>query len=261
MAPRILLKIGGRAFERDDGLRELAGAIKGYGSLEVIIVHGGGDEVSRALADANRKTAFVDGIRVTPAEDITIVEEVLSGRVNKRIARVLMENDLPCRRMSGKTGGLLTVEPLTRNGRDLGRVGRIIRVNPKPVLDCFADGKVPVVSPISADEKGETYNVNADSVAAALASASGCTDLVYFTDVPGVRVGEAVRPVLTTREAKRLIAEGTIRGGMVAKIESAFEALAGRVKRVHITRWGGEESLADIIEGGGTEGTAIQLET
>ena len=259
MKPRVLIKIGGRAFEGRQGFHALAGAIKRDGSLEVIMVHGGGSEVSQALKNANRETVFVDGLRVTQAEDMKIVEDVLSERVNKRIASFLRESGVPCKRMSGKTDRLFVVEPLTRHGHSLGYVGRIIQVNPRPVLDCLKKGEVPVVSPISADDQGISYNVNADSAAAALAAASACTDLVYFSDVPGVRVGKAILSAVTVEEAKALIDDGTVKGGMVAKIESAFEALTGRVKQVHITQWQGENTLKGIISRESTVGTTIHF--
>ncbi|MBW2338508.1 MAG: acetylglutamate kinase [Deltaproteobacteria bacterium] len=181
MHTRILIKIGGRAFEDEGGFRELAEAIKSSKKVEVIIVHGGGAEISQALKDAGRQTEFIDGIRVTRAEDIKIVEEVLSGTVNQRISSWLEANGVPGMRMSGKTGGLFIVEPLARDGRDLGFVGKIKQVNPAVVIEAIQSGRVPVISPLSANEKGESFNVNADSAAAALAAAAGCTDLVFIT--------------------------------------------------------------------------------
>jgi acetylglutamate kinase len=259
MKQRVLIKIGGKAFEGKDGFKSLAKAIKSNKNAEFIIVHGGGAEISQALKESDRKTEFIDGIRVTHAEDIKIVEDVLSGKVNKRIASILDENGVLCKRMSGKTGRLFIVEPLIRNKRNFGYVGKIKQVNAKPVLHSLTNGQVPVVSPISADEKGASYNVNADSAAAALAVGSQCTDLIYFTDVPGVRVGKETRPSLTVREAKGLLADGTIKAGMVAKMESVFEALNGKVKRVHITQWHGEETLKNIIKNKSIKGTTIQL--
>jgi len=259
MNTRVLIKIGGKAFEGRQGFQSLASAIKSNRNAEVIIVHGGGSEISKALKDGNRETVFIDGIRVTHAEDIKIVERVLSGRINERIASFLSQSGVSCKRMSGKTDHLFIVEPLIRHGQNLGYVGRIKQVNAEPVLDSIKNGKVPVVSPISADKDGNSYNVNADSAAAALAVGSRCTDLVYFTDVPGVCVGEALHPLLTVREAEALIADGTIKGGMVAKMESAFEALTGQVKRVHITQWQGEKTLKAIINREPIAGTTIQF--
>ena len=258
MTARILIKIGGRAFEGREGFVSLAEAIRVADRAQFIIVHGGGGEISEALRKANRDTAFVDGIRVTLAEDIQIVEDVLSGRINKRIAAFLSENGVSCRRLSGKTDHIFIVEPLIRHGRSLGYVGEIKDVNARPVLDSLERGCVPVVSPISSDREGNSYNVNADIAAAVLAVASQCSDLVYLSDVPGVCTKDTILPSLTIRQARRLIADGTIIGGMVAKIESACEALNGQVKRVHITRWHGPDTLRNIIKKEPT-GTTIQL--
>lgn len=258
MKSRILIKIGGRAFEGESGFKDLAAAIKSNPDIEVIIVHGGGAEISQALKKAHRETVFVDGIRVTRAEDIKIVEDVLSGTVNKRIAGWLSKNGIACRRMSGKTDQLFMAEPLTRGEQDFGYVGKIRQVNAAVVLNVLKNGQVPVVSPISANNKGESYNVNADSAAAALAAGAQCSALVFITDVSGVLIEENVCRLLTVKEAKALIADGTIRDGMVAKIESVFEALYQKVPRVYIIRWQGPETLLDIVKGECKTGTLIQ---
>jgi len=260
MKSRILIKIGGKAFRGEDGFKELATVIQYNQKAEIIIVHGGGGEISRALKGADRETVFIDGIRVTQAEDIKIVESILSGTINQRIASWLTKNGVPCRRMSGKTARLFTIEPLTRKGQDLGYVGKIIRVNADIVLDTLRDGLVPVISPVSANEEGKSYNVNADSAAAALAAGAKCTDLAFITDVPGVLIEEQTCSSLTIYEAKKLIAEGTVSGGMVAKMESAFEALEKKVPRVHISQWQGPDTLQSIIEGECKNGTIIQTD-
>jgi acetylglutamate kinase len=257
MISRILIKIGGRAFESEEGFSELAAAINKNHGIEVIIVHGGGAEISQALKDAKRETRFIDGIRVTRAEDIKIVENVLSGTINQRIAAWLSANGVGCQRMSGKTENLLLVEPLTRGGLNWGYVGQIRQVNARVVLEALKAGQVPVISPISADENGAGYNVNADSAASALAAAARCTDLVFITDVPGVVVGEQVRPSLSVEQAQALIADGTIKGGMVAKMESAFEALVKNVPRVHIIQWQGPDTLSNLINRQIISGTVI----
>jgi acetylglutamate kinase len=159
--------------------------------------------------------------------------------------------------MSGKTQRLLVVEPLIRDGRDLGYVGKIKDVNPEAVTEALASGKLPVISPISANEKGESYNVNADSAAAALAAAALCTDLVFITDVPGVLIGEQTRRSLSKADAQNLIVEGVIRGGMVAKMEAAFEALDQDVPRVHIIQWQGPHTLQEVIQQQCTAGTTV----
>jgi len=259
MNSRILIKIGGRAFEGEEGFAELARAIRQNPQAEVIIVHGGGAEISQALKAAGRETVFVDGMRVTQAEDIRIVESVLSGVINGRITGWLSKHGLPCRGMSGKTLELLTAEPLlTRGGRSMGFVGKIVKVNPAVALDALADKEVPVVSPISGDTHGQSYNVNADSAAAALAGAARCSDLVFLSDVPGVMVDTKIIPRLTVAEAKGLIAGGTISGGMVAKMESVFEALDANVPRVHVIQWQGPETLRCIITNRQIPGTSIR---
>jgi acetylglutamate kinase len=257
MTSRLLVKIGGRAFDGEKGFQDLAAAIKSRPDLELILVHGGGAEISQALKAAKRETQFVDGIRVTRAEDIRIVEEVLSGTINQRIADWLSANAVACRRMSGKTENLFLVEPMTRGGLNWGYVGAIRRVNAAVVLEALKDGQVPVISPISADEQGASYNVNADSAAAALAAAASCTDLVFITDVPGVLVNDEIQPSLTVKQAQSLIADGAIKGGMVAKMESAFEALEQKVPRVHIIQWQGTDTLKNLINRQPVAGTVI----
>ncbi len=258
MNTRILIKIGGRAFEGERGFRELAGAIKFNKNTEVIIVHGGGAEISQVLKDAGRKTEFIDGIRMTRAEDIKIVEDVLSGTINQRISSCLIANGVPCKSMSGKTERLFLVEPLTRDGQDLGYVGKIKQVNAAVVLKTLRKGQVPVISPISANEKGESYNVNADSAAAALSARAQCTDLVFITDVPGVQVGNEIRSSLSVKEAQALIAQNIIKGGMVAKMESAFEALNQNVPRVHIIQWQGAHTLQEVVQQQYNAGTTVR---
>ncbi|MBW1999072.1 MAG: acetylglutamate kinase [Deltaproteobacteria bacterium] len=259
MKARILIKIGGRAFEGEKGFKELARTVRANRDLQVIIVHGGGEEISRALKDAGQKTTFIDGMRVTGAEDIKIVEEVLSGNINRRISKWLEENGIKCRRMSGKTKALFVVEPLTKKGLQLGYVGRIKKVNPDVVLDALSDGEVPVISPISANDKGETYNVNADSAAAALAKAAMCSDLVFVTDVPGILAGDKPRHHLLAVEAAEMIGRGIITRGMIAKVESALDALRGGVPQVHIVQWQGPDTLARILEQEDIPGTTIHL--
>jgi acetylglutamate kinase len=139
----------------------------------------------------------------------------------------------------------------------VGFVGRIKEVRPAVVMDTLKEGRVPVVSPISANETGDSYNVNADSAAAALAAAARCTDLVFITDVAGVLADGEVRPSLAVREARSLIDCGTIKGGMVAKMESAFDALDRGVPRVHIIQWQGSETLRTIIDRKQGPGTII----
>jgi len=257
MNPRLLIKIGGRAFEKEAGFRELARAIKTVPDIETIIVHGGGAEISKSLQHHGRETQFIDGIRVTQPEDMVIIEKVLSQTINARIAGWLTENGVPCQRMSGKTEQLFVVEPMTREGRQYGFVGNIKQVNGGVVLRALKKGHVPVISPISADDNHHSFNVNADNAAAALAAEIGCMGLVFITDVPGVIDGGNVCPTLSEQGARERMAHGTIKGGMVAKMKSAFEALANQVPAVYIVRWEGISTLQDIAAGKCPSGTIL----
>lgn len=253
----MVIKIGGRAFENRDGFYTLGRALKSLTDVKPVIVHGGGAEISAALKKANRHPTFIDGLRVTTAEDIEIVEQVLSETINRRIAAFLSEAGLQCQRLSGKSNRLFLIEPLRRNGHDYGFVGRITAVHPQAIVRALSHNLVPVISPISADENGQSYNVNADSAAAALAIGIRCDELVYFTDVPGVQVNGEIRTSMSIDEAQEFIRQGVIQGGMIAKMESIFEALAGGVRRAHITQWSGEETIENILAETPKTGTII----
>jgi len=258
MPHRLLIKIGGRAFEKEEGFRELAQAIKSIPDIEIIIVHGGGAEISKALQEHGREVTFIDGIRVTQAEDMQIIENVLSQTINQRIASLIRENGVACKCMSGKTEQLFVVEPMTREGQQYGFVGQIKQVNNGVVLRALKEGRVPVISPISADENHQSFNVNADSAAAALAAETNCMGLVFITDVPGVIDSGGVCRALSEEGARKRIADGTIKGGMVAKMMSAFEALANQVPAVFITQWEGIPTLQGIVAGECRSGTVLR---
>jgi len=257
MPHRLLIKIGGRAFEKEEGFRELAQAIKSIPDIEIIIVHGGGAEISKALQEHDRDVIFVEGIRVTQAEDMQIIETVLSQTINQRIASLIEENGVMCKRMSGKTEQLFVVEPMTREGQQYGFVGQIKQVNSGVVLRALKDGRVPVISPISADKNHQSFNVNADRAAAALAAKANCKGLVFIPDVPGFIDSGGVCQTLSEKGARKRIADGTIKGGMVAKMMSAFEALKNQVPAVFITQWEGIPTLQGIVAGECRSGTIL----
>lgn len=257
MKPKILIKIGGRAFADRDGFRELTQAMQSV-HADIALVHGGGSEISQALQEAGREFVFVDGVRATNAEDIEIVERVLSETINGRIAGYLSEFGVNCTRLSGKSDSLLIAHKLLRNGKDIGHVGEVVDVNPEVIWRAWEHGSVPVVSPISANEQGVTFNVNADTAAAALAVGAQCTDLVYFSDVPGVlQDGDSVVPSMSIDAGKFLIQTGIISGGMVAKMESIFHAIEHGVQRVHITQWQGTDTLHHLLDGNDIVKTTI----
>ena len=257
MIEKVLIKIGGRAFENTDGLMHLAKAIKKINEVGFLIVHGGGREISQVLKKSDRDSVFIDGLRVTSATDIKIIENVLSEKINRRIASVFNQLDVNAKRMFGNKNGIFLVEPMRKNGYELGFVGKIVKVNPESVEKVLENKKVPIISPVSADIHGKSYNVNADAAAAALAAKIKCRDLIYFTDVDGVQIGGKKISELSVNEAEKLISRGIIKDGMVAKLISVFEALKGGVKNIHIAKWQGMNSLQEIIENRRTIGTTI----
>lgn len=257
MSRLIVIKLGGKSLEGEAGYASLGRAIHALTDVQVVIVHGGGAEISAALRLACREPIFIDGLRVTTPEDMVIVERVLSQEINGRIADILQRSGVAVCRLSGKTESLFIVKQWLRDGHDLGCVGEIVEVNPQVVLTHLERHEVPLISPVSADSSGQTYNVNADTAAGALAGALSCNDLIYFTDVPGVRVGDHVASTLTMTEAQRLIEFKVIHGGMVAKMESAFAAIAAGVPRVHISAWHGDDTLSRIVSGTYDFGTAV----
>lgn len=203
--------------------------------LRPVIVHGGGPQIGETLARLGKTSEFIEGFRVTDDETMEVVEMVLGGRINSEIVELVHQAGGWGVGLTGSDGGLLRVRRKTRAGRDLGRVGEIVEVAPH-VITAVADSNfIPIVAPIGADENGLTYNVNADEAAGALASALGAAKLMLLTDVPGVKDsrGELIEQ-LSIEEARKHIAEGTIQGGMIPKVECCMEALSGGVARAHI---------------------------
>ncbi|MEZ4313054.1 MAG: acetylglutamate kinase [Polyangiaceae bacterium] len=235
---RAVIKYGGAAMVKDSLKAGFAGDVNLLLSagLLPIVVHGGGPEITRTLDKlGNKKSEFIDGVRVTDPDDLKVVEMVLTGKVNTEIVTLLNHGKAHAVGVSGKDAGLLRARKLlSDDGRDLGRVGEVTQVNTE-FLDVLLEKKyVPVISPIGLGDDGEGYNINADTAAAEIAIALGADKLIYITDVPGVLVEGELVSELTASEARRRIEDGTIRGGMVAKVKSILSALERGVKSVHM---------------------------
>ena len=233
----VVIKYGGAAMI-DEKLRSSFAVdivlLKHIG-LRPVIVHGGGPQIGETLARLGKTSEFIEGFRVTDDETMEVVEMVLGGRINSEIVELVHQAGGRGVGLTGSDGGLLRVRRKTRAGRDLGRVGDIVEVAPH-VITAVADSNfIPIIAPIGADENGLTYNVNADEAAGALASALGAAKLMLLTDVPGVKDsrGELIEQ-LSIEEARKHIAEGTIQGGMIPKVECCMEALSGGVSRAHV---------------------------
>jgi acetylglutamate kinase len=241
-----VLKIGGNEIDQPEflaGLCAAVGTLAGPGA----IVHGGGKETGAALARHGLDFEFVDGMRATSPQAMAVVEQVLSGAINKRLVAQLNAAGVPAIGISGVDLHLLQTQPLRPNGRDLGRVGEIVAVQAEVLHTLIGQGWLPVISPVSVDQQDhQPTNVNADHAALAVAAALNAAELIFVSNVPGVLIDGAVLPQLTPGEVEAQIASGAISGGMVPKVRSAVDALRG-VPAVRIT------NLAGLQAGTGTQ--------
>jgi acetylglutamate kinase len=222
-------KLGGPALEDESLVPALASDIRGSAGL-ALLVHGGGRRVDAALAAQGLESRFVGGRRATSEAAMDVVEMVLSGLVNKRLAAALTASGVPAVGLSGRDGGLMRARLVP----GLGRVGTGVEVRTEPLAALWRAGLLPVVSPVSDGPDGRAVNVNADEAALGLARAVGARSLVYLSDVDGVRVGEAAVSFLGAEEVEGRIADGTITGGMALKVRVAMEAVRAGIPEVVI---------------------------
>ncbi|MEQ8230689.1 MAG: acetylglutamate kinase [Gammaproteobacteria bacterium] len=243
----IVIKYGGNAmtddrlkasFARDVVLMKAVG-------IRPIVVHGGGPQIGELLERIGKESRFVEGMRVTDAETMDVVEMVLGGLVNKEIVNLINANGGRAIGLTGKDGPLIVARKLTLSPRDpaaaapeiidLGHVGEVAKVN-RQVLDFFGAGDfVPVIAPIGVGEDGASYNINADLVAGKIAEVMQAEKLMLLTNTPGLlsQQGELLTGI-TPKRVRELIADGTIHGGMLPKIGSALDAVDNGVRRAHI---------------------------
>jgi len=235
----VVVKVGGRAM--DDAATRAAFAedliLLHWVGIDLVVVHGGGPQIGEMLGRLGIESRFVDGLRITDDRTMEVVEMVLGGLVNKELVRVIHAKGGRAVGLTGKDGGLAVARRLGAVGPDRvdpGRVGEVVRVNAE-VLRRLAGEFIPVIAPIALDDAGTTLNVNADPFAAKLAVALGAEKLVLLTDVQGVKDARgALVPTLDAARARALIADGTIQGGMIPKVDNALAALYEGVHKVHI---------------------------
>lgn len=235
----IVVKYGGSAMT-DEGLKK--SVIQDVTLLKLvgfkpIIVHGGGKEISRWVEKAGMEPKFINGLRVTDAETMEIAEMVL-GRVNKSLVTMVQELGVKAVGVSGKDGGMLHVEKKLSNGEDIGYVGEIASVDPKVLYDLIENDFLPIVAPIGLDDDFNTYNINADDAACAIAKAVGAEKLAFLTDVEGLYKDfndkSSFISRITAQEAEELINSGCIGGGMLPKLSNCTSAVKSGVGKVHI---------------------------
>ena len=233
----IVIKYGGHAMTEKELQASFARdvVLLKYIGLRPVIVHGGGPQIDATLEAMGKPSTFVDGRRVTDDATMEVVEMVLGGRLNQEIVGLVEQGGGRAIGLTGRDGHMLRVRRRLRDGQDLGRVGEIVEVDAGPIHAVTQAGFVPVVAPLGVDLDGLTYNVNADEAAGAIARALQAEKLILLTDVEGVKDarGQLLRQI-TVADARKHIAEGTITGGMIPKIECCIDALTGGVARAHI---------------------------
>jgi acetylglutamate kinase len=235
----VVIKYGGAAMENDALKASFAKDVTllRFIGLRPVIVHGGGPQIGELLARLGKKSEFVDGVRVTDEETMSVVEMVLGGQINGEIVSLIGEAGGQAIGLTGKdAGGFLRVTRMVGpGGRDLGRVGSPDRVDVSLIRTLTKDGFIPVIAPVGVDADGNTYNVNADTAAGAIAEALAAEKLILLTDVEGVLDdGKKLIHQMTEGEVRRAISHGTVKGGMIPKLECAVHAMERGVTAAHI---------------------------
>jgi acetylglutamate kinase len=239
----IVVKYGGHAMGQDSLASEFGrdiALLKQVG-INPVVVHGGGPQINAMLERLAIKSNFIDGLRVTDAAMVEVVEMVLAGTVNKQVAALINRAGALAVGISGKDGGLIRARKLRRTKKDpgsniesvldLGFVGEPGFIDTRVIHALTGAGLIPVIAPVGTGEDGETYNINADTAAGAIAGALNATRLLMLTDVPGVlNAQKQLMPDLTLAQIHDLIADGTISGGMIPKVETCMEAVTLGVK-------------------------------
>lgn len=266
----VVIKYGGHAMVHEELKQAFAKdvVLMKYVGIKPIIVHGGGPQISQVMERMGLKPAFVEGQRVTDEETMNVVEMVLVGTVNKQIVSLINQAGGKAVGLSGRDGDLIEVEKISlykysSEDRppeiiDIGRVGRVKKVNPEVLFTLIESDFIPVIAPVGVGPEGEAYNVNADLVAGAVAGSLKAEKLIYLTDVEGVK-GESGNLISTLylEEIDNLLDSGVVKGGMIPKLKSAREALQSGVKKVHIID--GRVPHSVIIELFTDEGLGTQI--
>jgi len=236
---KVVIKYGGAAMAdrvlKNKVMQDIV--LMKFVGMHPIVVHGGGPEINNMLRRLGLKVAFENGLRVTDRETMGVVEMVLGGKVNKEIVAGINACGGKAIGISGKDGGLIEARPVDDTGK-MGFAGEVHRINPEVVESIIENGYIPVIAPIGTDHKQESYNINADTAAAAIAVAIKADKLVLLTDVPGLlenpEDSESLISVLRVSEVDNYLERGVIAGGMVPKIKCCVESVTGGVGRTHI---------------------------
>lgn len=233
----IVVKYGGNAMKDDDMISSFARDIvlmKLVG-INPVVVHGAGPQIGSHLEKLGKKSEFVEGMRVTDAETMDVVEMMLGGLVNKAVVSALNQQGGRAVGLTGKDGAMIRARRMTIKGQDIGQVGEIEKIDPRVVTHLEHGGFIPVIAPIGVGENGEAYNINADVAAGKLAAVLQAEKLIMLTNITGIldKSGQLLTG-LSPADVDALIADGTIYGGMLPKIQYALDAVNSGVKSAHI---------------------------
>lgn len=233
----VVIKYGGNAMVNEQLKQQVMEdvALLWLIGVKVVLVHGGGPEISETMKRLGKEAQFVNGLRVTDKETVDIVQMVLAGKVNKTLVNLLQMKGGHAVGLSGIDGGIIEA---TMKDEALGYVGRITRIRTQPITDLLEKNYIPVISTVASDRLGNTYNINGDTAAAYIAGALNAERLIMMTDIAGILRDKddpsTLIPALTVNEAKKLFDEGVISGGMIPKVDCCIEAIGKGVKHVVI---------------------------
>lgn len=236
----VVIKVSGHELDDAAYLAEFAAVVRDQ-QAPVIIVHGGGAEISALQKSMGIEPRYIEGVRITDSLSLKVVEMVLCGTVNKRLVRCLLDAGLDALGISGLDRGLVRAAKMEHPAQDMGFTGTVTSVRGDILMAMLEQGVTPVIAPVCLGE-GTSYNVNADHVAGAIAASVDASRVVFLTNVQGVLVNEAVVPTLTPNQTRALITEGVIFGGMIPKVLTALHALETGVTRAVITNLEGLRS-------------------
>ena len=233
----VVIKYGGNAMVNEQLKQQVMEdiALLWLIGVKVVLVHGGGPEISETMKRLGKQAQFVNGLRVTDKETVDIVQMVLAGKVNKTLVNLLQMKGGHAVGLSGIDGGIIEA---TMKDETLGYVGKITRIRTQPITDLLEKNYIPVISTVASDRQGNTYNINGDTAAAYIAGALNAERLIMMTDIAGILRDKddpsTLIPALTVKEAKKLFDEGVISGGMIPKVDCCIEAIGKGVRHVVI---------------------------
>ncbi|MBQ7000352.1 MAG: acetylglutamate kinase [Oscillospiraceae bacterium] len=233
----VVIKYGGNAMINEDLKQQVMEDIclLWLIGVKVVLIHGGGPEISETMKKLGKKSEFVNGLRVTDRETVDIVQMVLAGKVNKTLVNLIQMKGGHAVGLSGIDGGILEA---TMKDEALGYVGEITKIRTQPITDLLEKNYIPVISTIASDRQGNTFNINGDTAAACIAGALGAERLIMMTDIAGLLRDKddpsTLIPAVTVSEAKQLFEEGIISGGMIPKVDCCIEAIEKGVRHVVI---------------------------